>query len=70
MSRQSGKLVNLSEQVKKDIRPDVEEPYLKILPYNGYGNQDVIREIMKHEQPNAIMIYTDKVLGLVISYGT
>ena len=46
-------------KLKKDIRPDVEDPYLKILPFSGYGNQDVIREIMKHEQPDAIMIYTD-----------
>ena len=56
---EAGKLVDLSEQVKKDIRPDVEDPYLKILPFSGYGNQDVIRELMKHEQPDAIMIYTD-----------
>ena len=56
---EAGKLVDLSEQVKKDIRPDVKDPYLKILPYSGYGNQDMIRELMKHEQPDAIMIYTD-----------
>ena len=56
---EQGKLVDLSEQVKKDIRPDVEDPYLKILPFNGYGNQDTIRELMKHENPDAIMIYTD-----------
>ncbi len=56
---EAGKLVDLSEQVKKDIRPDVKDPYLKILPCSGYGNQDMIRELMKHEQPDAIMIYTD-----------
>tara|TARA_R100000322_G_scaffold165609_1_gene131124 strand:+ start:256 stop:1641 length:1386 start_codon:yes stop_codon:yes gene_type:complete len=56
---ENGKLVDLSEQVKKEIRPDVENPYLKILPFSGYGNQDLIRELMKHEQPDAIMIYTD-----------
>ena len=56
---ENGKLVDLSEQVKKEIRPDVKDPYLKILPFSGYGNQDTIREIMKHEKPDAIMIYTD-----------
>ena len=56
---ESGKMVDLSEQVKKDVRPDVEDPYLRILPFNGYGNQDTLREILKHEQPDAIMIYTD-----------
>ena len=56
---EAGKLVDLSEQVKKDIRPDVEDPYLKILPFSGYGNQDLIRDLIKHEQPDGIMIYTD-----------
>ena len=56
---EAGKLVDLSEQVKKDVRPDVEDPYLKILPFNGYGNQDTLREIIKHENPDAILIYTD-----------
>ena len=56
---ENGKLVDLSEQIKKEIRTDVENPYLKILPFSGYGNQDLIREIMKAERPDAILIYTD-----------
>ena len=54
---ENGKLVDLSEQIKKEIRTDVENPYLKILPFSGYGNQDLIREIMKAERPDAILIF-------------
>ena len=56
---ENGKLVDLSEQVKKEISKDVKDPYLKILPFNGYGNQDLMRELIKVEKPDAIMIYTD-----------
>ena len=56
---ENGKLVDLSEQVKKEISNDVKDPYLKILPFNGYGNQDLMRELIKVEKPDAIMIYTD-----------
>ena len=30
---ENGKLVDLSEQVKKDIRPDVKDPYLKNITF-------------------------------------
>ena len=55
---EQGKLVDLSEQ-SRDWRPDVENPYVKVLPYDGYGNQGLIRDIMHQEKPDAILIYTD-----------
>lgn len=30
-----------------------------LIPFNGYGNMDLIREIIKHEKPDAIFFITD-----------
>ena len=33
--------------------------YLKIYPVDGYGNEDILREVMEIEKPDAILHYTD-----------
>ena len=53
-----GKIFDLSEEVKKDL-PNLKEAYLKIYPTSGYGNPDMLREIMNIEKPDAILHYTD-----------
>ena len=53
-----GKVFDLSEEVKKDL-PNLKEAYLKIYPTSGYGNPDMLREIMSVEKPDAILHYTD-----------
>lgn len=52
-----GKILNLSEEVSKET--GVDDAYLKIYCHNGYGNPDVLREIIMYEQPDALMLVTD-----------
>ena len=35
------------------------DAYLKIYPISGYGNPDILRQILKLEKPDAIMHFTD-----------
>ena len=51
------KVVDMSEAVKKEW--GVKDAYLKIYPQSGYGNPDLIREIIKIEKPDAILHFTD-----------
>ena len=53
----AGKLVDMNDLVRKET--GVEDANLKIYPVNGYGDQKMLRYIMKEEKPDAVMIYTD-----------
>jgi glycosyltransferase involved in cell wall biosynthesis len=53
----AGKLIDMNDLVRKET--GVEDANLKIYPVNGYGDQKMLRYIMKEEKPDAIMIYTD-----------
>jgi glycosyltransferase involved in cell wall biosynthesis len=35
------------------------DAYVRIYPYSGYGDQQMIRQLMMMERPDAIMIFTD-----------
>ena len=52
-----GKIIDMSEAVQKDL--NVPDAYLKIYPVSGYGNPDILREILSIEQPDAILHFTD-----------
>lgn len=52
-----GKLLDLSSDVQK--RTGIEDANVKILPWNGYGNADLIRQLINSEQPDAILHFTD-----------
>ena len=52
-----GKLLDISQEINKEI--GIEDSDVKILPFNGYGNQDVIRQIMQNEKIDAIVHFTD-----------
>ena len=54
---EQGKLVDLSADIIKET--GVPDPDVKILPYNGYGDEMLIRQIMQHEKIDAILHYTD-----------
>ena len=54
---EAGKVVDMNESVRKAT--GVEDANLKIYPVDGYGNPDILREIMIREKPDAIMHYTD-----------
>ena len=53
----TGKIVDMNEPVREES--GVEDAYLKIYPVDGYGNPNILREVMEVEQPDAILHYTD-----------
>ena len=54
---ENGKVVDMNESIQKET--GVEDAKLKIFPVDGYGNPDLLRQIMSSEKPDAIMHYTD-----------
>ena len=54
---EAGKILDLSEDIQKNY--GVADASLKILPWNGYGNADLIRQLINTEQPDAILHFTD-----------
>ena len=54
---EEGKVVDMNDSVREET--GIEDASLKIYPVSGYGNQELIRQIMNIEQPNAILHYTD-----------
>ena len=53
---EEGKIVDMAPALKAE---GYKNAYLKIYPMSGYGNPDVLREIMNIEKPDAILHYTD-----------
>ena len=53
----AGKILDVSEDIRKTY--GVEDASVKILPWNGYGNADLIRQLINSEQPDAILHFTD-----------
>ena len=60
---EKNKEIDLGDAVLKDWGISLEgegaKPYLKLYPTSGYGNQELIRNLIDRENPDAIMIYTD-----------
>jgi len=54
---EEGQVFDLSEDVNKE--KGIDNAYVKIYPINGYGNPDLLRNLINTERPDAIMIYTD-----------
>ena len=54
---ESGKVVNMEESIQKET--GVTDAKLTIYPVDGYGNGDILRQIMSIEKPDAILHYTD-----------
>ena len=54
---ESGKVVNMDESIQKET--GVTDAKLTIYPVDGYGNGDILRQIMSIEKPDAILHYTD-----------
>lgn len=52
-----GKMLDVSVDVANIT--GVEDPSVRVIPFDGYGNPQVIRDIMAHEKIDAIMIFTD-----------
>jgi glycosyltransferase involved in cell wall biosynthesis len=54
---EKGKIIDLSEAAKKET--GVEDAYVKLYPTDGYGNPDILRQVIQMEKPDAIMHFTD-----------
>ena len=52
-----GKIVDVNDDIRK--RTGVEDANLKIIPWNGYGDIQIIRRLIKEEKPDAILHFTD-----------
>ena len=54
---EEGKVIDMSQAVKNEY--GIDNAYLKIYPISGYGNPNLLRQIMETEKPDAIMHFTD-----------
>ena len=54
---ENGKVFDLSADTVK--RTGVEDANVKVYCFNGYGNQEVLRELIQVEQPDAVLHFTD-----------
>ena len=54
---EAGKVLDVSQDIQE--RYGVKDANVKILPWNGYGNPDLIRQLINTEQPDAIVHFTD-----------
>tara|TARA_R110001592_G_scaffold64518_1_gene198260 strand:- start:11659 stop:13107 length:1449 start_codon:yes stop_codon:yes gene_type:complete len=54
---EKGKQLDLSSETNKII--GIDDTYVKLFPVDGYGNEQILREILKFEKPDAVMLFTD-----------
>jgi len=54
---EKGKALDISKSTGDQV--DVEDPYVMMYPTDGYGNVELLRQIITRENPDAIMLITD-----------
>jgi glycosyltransferase involved in cell wall biosynthesis len=54
---EAGKVLDVSQDIQE--RYGIADANVKILPWNGYGNPDLIRQLINTEKPDAIVHFTD-----------
>jgi len=54
---EQGKIIDMSQAAQKETK--VKDAYLKIYPITGYGDPNVLREVISLEKPDAIIHFTD-----------
>jgi glycosyltransferase involved in cell wall biosynthesis len=54
---EEGKVVDMNSSVREET--GIEDASLKIYPISGYGNQELLRNLINIEKPDAILHYTD-----------
>ena len=52
-----GQVIDMSQAAEHEL--DIKNCYLKLYPISGYGNPDILRQIMEIEKPDAILHFTD-----------
>ena len=54
---EQGKIVDLSDDTVK--RTGVEHSFVRVLPWDGYGNIELLRQLINMEKPEGIVHFTD-----------
>ena len=54
---QEGQVFDLSREIQQNN--GIEDPYLKIYASSGYGNPQMLMEVIRLEKPDAILHFTD-----------
>jgi hypothetical protein len=54
---EAGRVLDLNESVREQT--GVKDASVKIYPSDGYGNPDIIRQLLMMEKPDAILHFTD-----------
>ena len=54
---EEGQMFDLSKDVNEEL--GIDNADVKVFPVSGYGNPDLLRQMINIHQPDAIMIYTD-----------
>jgi glycosyltransferase involved in cell wall biosynthesis len=52
-----GKIIDINDDVRK--RTGVKDANLKVIPYHGYGDMNILRKLLNDEKPDAILHFTD-----------
>jgi glycosyltransferase involved in cell wall biosynthesis len=54
---EQGKVIDVAEDTNNHA--GITDSWVKILPVDGYGTPELIRDLIKHEKPDAIFFFTD-----------
>ncbi len=54
-----GKVVDFSDEIKKEKLVDIDDPSLFLYPVEGYGDINILNSVIKREKPDAIFLITD-----------
>lgn len=54
---EEGRILDLSGEINKEV--GISDSYVRIIPSSGYGNPDLLRQLLRLEKPDAVMIFTD-----------
>ena len=63
---ENGKILDLSAEIAKVT--GVEDANVRLIPFSGYGNPDIVREILAIEKPDAILHFTDSTLSQILGF--
>jgi glycosyltransferase involved in cell wall biosynthesis len=54
---EKGKRLDLSDSINKEL--NITDSYVHCIPTDGYGDPTILRDILRHEKPDAVMLFTD-----------
>jgi len=54
---EAGKMIDMSDAINNEV--GLTDASVKIVPYNGYGDSRLIRQLIELEKPDAILHFTD-----------